>query len=280
MPRNSDKVGLSAPLVHSVLAAAMTDPSLLESWRHAPETLGRVGLRPDAIDLNRIWRFSGLVTKVRHNDVRLTFPLTFRLLDHADLSIALFAEYARVAAELRKTGVKSRDEKAHALYNFLEEWLDHRIRFHAFVWDLIRHEKTMNGLESTSAIPVDTAILGQTEGQKLSTKFTPVRASNLIVHDMGCNPVDLAEIVRTNIAVVRSLPYKKRLFAYCRTRDAAAIQVVEIDAITSVIIDLANGKRSITELATLVRQFGVAVDPRQLCKPVAQLVAKGMLYAS
>jgi hypothetical protein len=279
MSKNTDKVELSAPLVHSALAAAMADPSLLESWRHTPEASGRVGFASGVIDIDKLWQFSGLVTKVRHNDVRLKFPLTFRLLDHAHISIELFAAYARVAAEMRDAGIKSKDQKASAFYDFIDDWLDRRTRCHALVWDLIRHEHTLKALESSSAIPIDPTFPAQTTRRRLSTKFIPVRKSNLIIHDMGCNPLELAAAVRTNIAAVRSLPYRKRLFAYCQVNDAGAIRVLEIDAMSSVILDLANGRRSLSQLATMLHQIGISAEPGQLCKPVAQLLANGLLYA-
>src|SRR5438128_1106029 len=90
--------------VHSLLASAMVDPVLLERWRRNPSALNKMGIGSSALDISKVWRFSGLATKVRHNDVRLIAPLTFKLLDLAGVSIELFATYARQADALRKHG--------------------------------------------------------------------------------------------------------------------------------------------------------------------------------
>ena len=45
-------------------------------------------------DLDSIWKFAGLVVKVKHNQLWSTFPLTLALLKWFELEIVVFAEYA------------------------------------------------------------------------------------------------------------------------------------------------------------------------------------------
>src|SRR6266851_4467894 len=90
-----------APNVHAALAAAMSDPNLLESWRRNPVALRDIRINEQELDLEQVRNFIGLVTKVRHNDLRIVLPATFRLIDRAGLSIPLFADYAVKSTALR-----------------------------------------------------------------------------------------------------------------------------------------------------------------------------------
>ena len=80
--------------VHATLAAAVADPIVLEHLRRTDN----VG---SAFDLESIRLFAGLALKVRHNDIRLLLPLTFKLLDRLKISVPLFAAYGKTAAASR-----------------------------------------------------------------------------------------------------------------------------------------------------------------------------------
>ncbi len=86
--------------VHAVLAAAVDNPLLLERLRR--QTANRRKDGAAAFDLERIRLFAGLAVKVRQNDVRLSLPLTFKLLDKLKISVVLFAAYGKQAAALRQ----------------------------------------------------------------------------------------------------------------------------------------------------------------------------------
>jgi hypothetical protein len=113
-----------APNVHAALAAAMSDPALLESWLSNRLALRAIRIDERQIDLTGIRNFVGLVTKVRHNDLRTALPVTFRLIDKAGLSIPLFADYAVKAAALRRWGKPTQAQKIEALAEYLKGWLD------------------------------------------------------------------------------------------------------------------------------------------------------------
>jgi hypothetical protein len=270
-----NKVGADARHMHSLLAGAMSDPILLERWRNNPRALRKMGPRAAALDINRVWGFSGLATKVRHNDVRLIAPLTFKLLDQAGVSIALFAAYARVADRMRKDGKKSAPEKLLSLSSFLEGWLDHSSPVHSLIWDLIRHESAIlelqTGTERQSPV-ADHSVLRQVVVQSV-----PIRRGTVIHHEMSCNPVELARRLRVETRELASLPRGQYYFAYCHGSDSKRMKIVEIDAFGSVVLDLSDGYRTIGEIAALLHQAGIPMEAEDVCHAARELGRNGLI---
>ena len=145
---------MNASQVHAVIAAVLKKPGLLARWKQEPDILRECGVDPDLIDIDALWKFAGLTTKVRHNGLRADIPLTFRLLNVAGLEIDVFGAYSTFHAD-RSFGptVQARSDD---LLLFLEQWLDFDKREHALLWDLIRHELALarlRKLETTAAQP-------------------------------------------------------------------------------------------------------------------------------
>src|SRR4051794_6599780 len=112
MPKSTET---AARHVHASLAAAVAGPRLLKR-------LGRTGSTGPAFDLERIRLFAGLALKVRHNDIRLLLPLTFKLLDRLKISVPIFAAYGEQAAALRQTKRTTRSDRLEVMSGFVEGW--------------------------------------------------------------------------------------------------------------------------------------------------------------
>src|SRR5215469_9830504 len=123
--------------VHAAIAAAMDNPDLLERWRKRAASARRIRSDKDTFDFDRMRLFAGLATKVRHGDVRLSLPLTFKLLDALEISIQFFADYAGTAAALRKAGTASTADKIASLCTFVDGWIDGTDSDQALVRDMI-----------------------------------------------------------------------------------------------------------------------------------------------
>ena len=130
--------------VHAVLAAAVDNPLLLERLRR--QTANRRKDGAAAFDLERIRLFAGLAVKVRQNDVRLSLPLTFKLLDKLKISVVLFAAYGKQAAALRQAKRKTLADKMELISRFMEDWLDAGDPQHALVRDILHHERALLAL--------------------------------------------------------------------------------------------------------------------------------------
>jgi hypothetical protein len=254
---------MSARRVHAVLAAAMDDPRLLEQWRsqggHA------------RFDLERMRLFAGLATKVRHNDVRLALPLTFRLLDLLGISIDAFAGYAARAAALRKANQKSKAAKIAALSAFLDDWLERTDAQHALVRDLMRHERSLHELGTASAAR------GAASHAKVSSASLPRRCEPMMHHEMSCHPLELARALGAAKADLAGLERGRFLYVYRRSEGDARLSVEMIDELGFVLIELADGTCSVGRMRTVLRQAGVAVAAADLRRAVQDLIDSGFL---
>lgn len=264
----------SARRVHALLAAALADPSLLVQWRRNRPAVRRVGAA--ALDLDQVRLFSGLVTKVRQNDIRYSLPLTFQLMDVFKISIEVFASYAEPASALRKAGKKSRAEKILALFEFLDGWLDHENRDHALIRDIIRHERALfdlgDGQAAMTAQP-DNA----TGARRLSIRSVPQRCVSVSHHEMSCNPLELAQMLRSSRCDLASLTRGQFFYVYRWDNRNACVSVDEIDELGFVLVDLADGARSLTEIAAFLRRAGVALKAEDLRGTVRDMIDSGIL---
>jgi hypothetical protein len=263
-----------APEVHAALAAALSDPDLLENWRRDPLALREVRIDERQIDLDQVRNFIGLVTKVRHNDLRAALPVTFKLIDKAGLSITLFADYAVKAAALRTQGKPTQAQKIAALAEYLSGWLDRDKPAHCLAWDIFRHEYSVLLLRQAQR-----PVRAQADAVKVRSGTVPRRDALMFHHEMTCRPAEVEAAFRARNYDLAQIPRQRSLYAYFTDQQDGRIRISEIDEATFVILDLADGTRSVGAIAALLREAGVAVQTRQLGKMVQQLVSSGMLVA-
>jgi hypothetical protein len=264
-----------APNVHAALAAAMSDPGLLESWRRNPLALRDIRIDEHQIDLTQIRNFVGLVTKVRHNDLRTALPVTFRLIDKAGLSIPLFADYAVKAAALRSRGKPTQTQKIEALAEYLKGWLDMENGVHSLAWDVFRHEYSVLLLRQAKP-----STRPQREIGKISPGTVARRGGLMFHHEMTCRPSEVEAALKDRNCDLKGIPRQRTLYAYFGDEQSGRLRISEIDEATFVILDLADGSRSVGNIASVLRRAGVSVKDRQLCEIVRELVSSGMLVAN
>lgn len=264
----------SAREVHSVLAAGMADPELLEHWCSDLSSASALGARASEIDFERMRRFSGLVTKVRYSDLRSNFPATFRLLDAAGLSIELFASYAPRAAALRKAGLNSKSDKLSALVEFLSGWLILEEPVHALVWDVIRHEGAIFQIQTNAGGSGQPTVIGD-----VTRDSTPVRSAKAVVHRMTCNPVEAVRVVRAG-GNLDCIPRESAIYAYCATAGEGQIRIVKLDELSAFLMEAAEGTGTISEVAEKLQESGVDLEPEDLIDAVRVLMGTGLLTSA
>lgn len=265
---------LPAGRVHAILAAAMSDPCLLNRWR--VQSLN--GTEPAEIDAEfdvlKIWRFSGLVTKVRHNDLRPNLPASFAIMDSANIGIRLFASYAETAATMRRQGRTSKAEKIAALVEFLRDWLTKENSIHMLLWDIIRHESTIFGLLSQSVAREQ--YLAGPDSQSISNLCVPIRRAGLVQLDMSCNPVEAIRRIRSG-EDLRSINRADRHFAYSITSDGSEVKLHTINPIAAFLLNEADG-RTVSEIGTVLQTAGLPIEMSDLFAPIQDLRMAGLLH--
>jgi hypothetical protein len=252
--------------VHALLAAAVDDPLLLERLRRQAATQ-RNG---SPLDLERVRLFAGLAVKVRQNDVRLSLPLTFKLLDKLKISLALFAAYATPAAALRQANKKSRADKREAISRFIETWLSPDDPDHALARDMLHHECALLDCNAHhAATTVTPATVNPTS--------VPRRAAGLIHHEMSCDPLALARLLRSPDGALASLQRGQLHYLYGWDARRGGITVRQLDELGHILLTLADGRTSVARLAQALRQAGIAVTRAELCGATQKLVDDGIL---
>jgi hypothetical protein len=260
--------------IHAVLAAAVDDPNLLEEL-HREAKSSTTKAKAVALDFDRVRLFAGLAVKVRQNDLRLSLPLTFRLLDLFKISIEFFASYAKEAASLRKANKKSRSDKIQSFFEFLDRWLNREDPDHALVWDIIRYERALIDLREAAAVV--RGELDDAARKRVTAKSVPIRRKQTIHHDMSCNPLELGRVLRSRTGDSSAIQRGEFHYVYRWDNLRACVSIDEIDELGYVLFDCANGRHSVARIAALLRQAGVAVDAKSLCDAVQELVDNGML---
>ncbi|RXT47857.1 RiPP maturation protein ApyI [Bradyrhizobium betae] len=269
MPRKTET---AARHVHATLAAAVADPDALER-------LCRSGDARRSFDVERIRLFAGLALKVRHNDIRLLLPLTFKLLDRLKISVPIFAAYGKTAAALRVAKRTTQSDKLEVISGFIEGWLRADDPLHALVRDALHHERALLALKDNHAkVPAGT---NDREVMRSKATVAPAsvvrRATGLIRNEMSCNPLLLATALDSPASDLSVLRRDQLHFVHRWDARRGCATAVEIDELGHVLLELADGRRSLTRLIDMLRRAGVTLTSAELCRVSQQLVDNNLL---
>lgn len=228
---------MNAARVHAVLVAGVDDPRRIAQWRDEPESLARLGVVPGALDLDTLHKFAGLAVKVRHNNLRAEFALSFRLMSLAAIEIDLFAAYAMHRAVSGVPYAASVPQRASDLVDFALTWLDAAQPAHALLRDVLRYEHAL-------------ARLGPWHVPAPATDVTraPRIAGHAIVEEFDCDPRDIAAIAYRPAPDFTAIARGARRFCFWRNVDGE-IAIVELDAFGQYLVAGIDGERSIAQLA-------------------------------
>lgn len=270
---------VDARRVHALMAAGLANPELLARWRREPALLSALGLSPGAMDLDRLWKFAGLSEKIRYNPCRNDLPLTFRLLSKLGLEIEVFASYAPRAAELRKAGKNSVEDKIQGLFEFLAGWAERDRPAHVMLCDMIRHETTVAAMRARAA-GGDLGLPGRAPGEpagKAAPGAVPVIAGALTLQRMAFDPRVLAERLRQQAPRLDDLEPGELRLGYWWNGDAPALHILELDELGFCLLSAVDGASSVAELAAPLARAGTALPLAPLLGAFADLAELGLI---
>jgi hypothetical protein len=227
---------MNAARVHAVLVAGVDDPRRIAQWRDEPAALERLGVAPDALDLDTLHKFAGLAVKVRHNNLRAEFALSFRLMSAAAIEIDLFAAYAMQRAASGVPYAASVPQRAADLVDFALTWLDAAQPAQALLRDVLRHEHALARLGPWH-VPAPAA----------GAARAPRIAGTAIVEDFDCDPRDVAAIAYRPAPDFAAVERGARRLCFWRN-DGGEIAIVELDAFGQYLVASLDGERSIAQL--------------------------------
>lgn len=242
---------MSAGQVHAVIAAGLQDPALIARWRQEPELLRHCGVDPAVVDLDALWKFAGLTTKVRHNGLRGNLPLTFRLLNVAGLEIEIFASYASFRAAERKSYANTSEARSQDLLMFLEHWLDFDNPAHVLLWDLMRHEMTLAQLRKICQNIEETADHSPAQARLRASTLLRVNGE-LALHQMRSDPRVIEKLLHRKRPNLREASLEDHYLGYWRRSNE--VFVLQLDELAFYLLSLIDGKRSIADVSYLINR--------------------------
>lgn len=266
---------MSARQVHAVMAAALTNPQLIERWQQEPELLREHGLAPTDLDLNALWKFAGLAVKVRHNGLRGELPWTFRLLNVMGLETEVFASYGSFLAKEGISLGASLQTRARDLCEFLERWLDCEKPDHSLVWDLIRHELALMQLSRVTApVPSMQKSVSHKEDRP-HTATVPRVCGSIVLHAMRCDPRTVITMLRHTTPPLHTLPSEELHFCYWRPSAASDLRILRLDELGYYLLSCSDGSASAADLSR--RLVGGRRVAPSLLRALADLRTVGIL---
>jgi hypothetical protein len=260
---------MNARNVHAVLAAGVQHPNLLSEWLKDPGFLRRKGIAPETIDLAALRKFAGLTIKVKHNGLRLDFPLAFRLMSLAELDIAIFSDYAIFCAATGHRLAKTSAERACDLISFLETWLDFNQKRHSLLWDMIRYEQALACLKAAvqETPPVDSPEL---PSGRLRGSSVPLVRGRLVLHRMQHDPQTIRPALFQKPLRLEEIPGEEHFYGYLRSPASENVQILDLDEFGYYALTLVDGATPVAELS---RRMGGGVRPTAAFKAALQQLA-------
>lgn len=222
-----------ASRVHAIVAAGLENPELLARWKHEPESLRAYGVDPAAFDLDAIWKFAGLSTKVKHNGLRFDLPLTFRFLSLNGLEIEVFSSYASHKARAGTRYAPTTELRIVEMVDFLQDWLDFEKPEHSLLWDLIRHEAALAQLRKRTP--------------SLKKSRAPHIVGDIMLHEMTCDPRVLGTLLRHKSFDPERVQRRMVHLCYWNAGDPEEICILELNELGYHLLSLVDGKRSVAD---------------------------------
>lgn len=220
---------------HAVLARCVEDPGRLPSLDDEP---------PRAeIDLLRLRQMAGLITKVRHNPVRFSLPLTMRALGAAGLEIDFFADYAPRFSARRREGF-SDGERTTLFVSALRQWLQPSDDGHQLVADVLAHELLMIRLADQDPVPPPDA------GAVVSVESRPRLRDGVHLLHLTVHPPDVADLAEAGAGPC-AIDRTPRCYAYIPTPAGTRVKCVAQHL--APLLDMADGAVTIAQMADALR---------------------------
>ena len=264
---------MNANQVHAVIAAGLENPTMIARWREEPELLRNCGVDPAEVDLDALWKFAGLTTKVRHNGLRADLPLTFRLLNVAGLEIEVFASYASFRAGEGRSYANTSEARSQDLLMFLKHWLDVDNHAHALLWDLMRHEMTLarmqKSCQSAEGVTADQSLAQP----RLRANTVPHVCGELALHEMRSDPRVIEKLLRRKRPNLRQVSLEAHYFGYWRKSNE--LFVLQLNELAFYLLSLIDGKRSAADLSCLIDVGGR--PNRGLRRALSELASIGII---
>lgn len=247
--------------VETILARCLIEPGFLGKLGAANESLASMDFEP--ADLEKIRRFAGFICKVKHNHLWGLFPATRRLICHYGIELGIFTKY-RLEYDLPAINAKleSVDDRLISFINFLDAHFSSCGNSHPYpmLSEALRHERL---IWETQLLPISPAVqplpsddlhsLQWFHFQRLVVGLDPSLRLSSFHYDVQSIAAQLAEANMEE----KTPRGTARVFAYYLDRNSHSVRVVDVDPITTQLLSLITGKRSVRRVIFASRALGL-----------------------
>jgi hypothetical protein len=237
--------------VTAILAAYLVDPAFTTAFdanpRNAVLSLGgsaELAHEVSAIDLDRLQAFRGLITKVQHNFLWSTFPLTLRQLRHRRLDQPLFTALATTHLGLRQQGVRDVRARVSVFVDFAADFLRRAGRRGALECSLLlAHEDCLRQIND----PYESPMGGDVHAYRVTPRSIPVLLGRLCVRTFPASPLPLVNAVSAGKRVP-PVRLKAPDIAYWNANDGQDARVFAVTDLTPRLLAAVDGRRSVGQV--------------------------------
>jgi hypothetical protein len=230
------------------MAAALSNPQMIQRWEEDPDLLRSYGFAPTDFDLNALWKFAGLVIKIRHNGLRSHLPWTFRLLNVMGLEADLFAYYGSYLARKGISLSDSAEGRAKSLGAFVEHWRKSNEEGHSLIWDVLRHELALMHLSEMFVASPKTTIR-TFKKRRPSATCIPTVSGSIVLHVMQHDPRSVIEMLHHASPQLQMLHAERVHLCYWKPPEASHINVFQLDELGFYILSCVDGIGSVSDLS-------------------------------
>jgi hypothetical protein len=250
----------------SVLTRCLLDAAFLEQFaRDGEAALKGCGLSAEdraqlaRLDVERIRRFSGFITKVKHNDLWEHFPYTRLLMRRLGLELEVFTVYRHEHQRLQAEGRQDRWARIDRFLAFLDRHLGELGGpGAAALADVARHERLLWEVHCELAFRPEAA----DEAPRVDPErhrpgaLVPRPRGALRVGRFTHHPLELIAATAERRLDPERLDPRRRWLAYLvgekREGGGREIQVLEVDASAAALLAAIDGERSLGEIFAAV----------------------------
>ena len=248
--------------VTAILAAYLVDPAFTTAFdanpRNAVLSLGGsadLAREVSAIDLDRLQAFRGLITKVQHNFLWSTFPLTLRHLRHHRLDQPLFTALATTHLGLRQQGVRDVRARVAVFVDFATGFLRRTKRRGALECGLLlAHEDCLQQVNE----PYELAATGDVlRPHRVTPRSIPVLLGRLCIRRFPASPLPLADAISSG---KRTPPVRRKAtdIAYWNAINGQGPSAFAVTDLTPRLLAAVDGRRNVGQIVRHVTTLRAA----------------------
>jgi hypothetical protein len=253
---------MSNAAVTSVIARCLLDATFLEHMAADPRAAlsecaldERTRFALETLDIAQVRRFAGFIVKVQHSFLWESFPWTVKLLQAYGIELEVFASYLAQHQRLRRSPGLSRREKLAAFAAFLRGLLNEGpgTRWAALL-DVLTHEQAEWEIRTALADepaerPQPCAPLAPDSREFL--RQVPVVRGALRIARFSYDPCEIIALLAAGAPIPDRLAPQPCCLAYWGDVATQELRVLELDALSAVLLAQVNGRRS---LRTVLRR--------------------------